>query len=65
MGDSPGTRRPFFSSPRVVTTANALLARHYAGDWGAVMAREAAQNEAVLAILGAGGEPGRCSATSS
>src|SRR5947209_5880105 len=68
MRESAGAQQPvLFSSARVVTTTNAmesatrhgakitaLLERHFAGDWGAVTAPEAAQNEAVLAIYLAG-----------
>lgn len=68
MGKSALGQRPvLFTSSRVVTTTNAmdtatrrgvkvtaLLERHFAGDWGAVTAHEAAQNEAMLAIHLAG-----------
>ena len=68
MGEQVDAPRPvLFASARVVATTNAmdsatrhgvkitaLLERHFAGDWGAVLAHEAAQNEAVLAIHLAG-----------
>ena len=42
------------SATRHGVKITALLERHFAGDWGAVTAHEAAQNEAVLAIYLAG-----------
>ncbi len=66
-GSADGQPPVIFASARIVTTANAmesatrhgvkvtaLLARHFAGDWGAVSTHEAAQNDTVLAIHLAG-----------